>query len=161
MTLKVVILGANGFIGSALTTLVMLRDITGERPDVGFTVQITLWLWFTVLFANFAEAVAEGRSKAQAAALRGLKQAVRAKKLASISIDSSSHVGPKGVFNLIRRSSIKSPRFPLVPARVLHLPPAGAGSVAVRCRPVLKDDPLDAAVLHRLGQRPGRAHERR
>jgi len=48
---------------------------------------VTIWLWFTVLFANFAEALAEGRSKAQAAALRGLKQTVMAKKLAEAGID--------------------------------------------------------------------------
>ena len=53
----------------------------GEAP-AWFIFNIALWLWFTVLFANFAEALAEGRSKAQAASLRGLKQTVWAKKLA-------------------------------------------------------------------------------
>ena len=52
----------------------------GEAPT-GFIFAISAWLWFTVLFANFAEALAEGRSKAQAASLRGLKQSVSAKKL--------------------------------------------------------------------------------
>jgi K+-transporting ATPase ATPase B chain len=53
--------------------------VVAERP--GFILAIALWLWFTVLFANFAEALAEGRSKAQAASLRGLKKETWAKKL--------------------------------------------------------------------------------
>ncbi len=53
----------------------------GEAP-AGFILAITLWLWFTVLFANFAEAIAEGRSKAQADALRAAKRDTIAKKLA-------------------------------------------------------------------------------
>jgi len=71
------------YIGSLLTTLLWLQALvgTGEAP-AWFIFNIALWLWFTVLFANFAEALAEGRSKAQAAALRGLKQTVWAKKLA-------------------------------------------------------------------------------
>jgi K+-transporting ATPase ATPase B chain len=55
---------------STLTTLLFLRDIVTGAPHLGFDFQINLWLWFTVLFANFAEAVAEGRGKAQAASLR-------------------------------------------------------------------------------------------
>jgi len=67
------------YIGSALTTaLAFARH--DARPDA-FTVGIAVWLWFTVLFANFAEALAEGRSKAQAASLRGLKKKTWAKKL--------------------------------------------------------------------------------
>src|ERR1700681_1432559 len=71
------------YIGSLLTTLLWLPALAaaGEAP-AWFIFNIALWLWFTVLFANFAEALAEGRSKAQAAALRGLKQTVWAKKLA-------------------------------------------------------------------------------
>jgi potassium-transporting ATPase ATP-binding subunit len=70
------------YIGSLLTTLLWLEALAGagEAPS-WFIFNIALWLWFTVLFANFAEALAEGRSKAQAAALRGLKQTVWAKKL--------------------------------------------------------------------------------
>ena len=72
------------WLGSLLTTLVCLQQAL--NPDVAreplwFTASITLWLWFTVLFANFAEAMAEGRSKAQAASLRGLQQTVWARKL--------------------------------------------------------------------------------
>jgi K+-transporting ATPase ATPase B chain len=68
-------------IGSVLTTLILARDVATGRGDVGFTLQIALWLWFTVLFANFAEAVAEGRGKAQAEALRGTRLQTRAKRL--------------------------------------------------------------------------------
>ena len=51
---------------AALTTVIFLRDLVTGGESLGFTFQIILWLWFTVLFANFAEAVAEGRGKAQA-----------------------------------------------------------------------------------------------
>src|SRR4030042_2700421 len=61
-------------IGSVLTTLLILRDIAiGNTGHLLFTIQVTLWLWFTVLFANFAEAMAEGRGKAQADTLRKAK----------------------------------------------------------------------------------------
>jgi K+-transporting ATPase ATPase B chain len=60
--------------GSILTTLLILRDIAaGHTGHLLFTIQVTLWLWFTVLFANFAEAMAEGRGKAQADTLRKAK----------------------------------------------------------------------------------------
>ena len=68
-------------IGSVLTTLVLARDITQGRGDLGFTLQITLWLWFTVVFANFAEAMAEGRGKAQAETLRKSRTETTAKRL--------------------------------------------------------------------------------
>jgi K+-transporting ATPase ATPase B chain len=70
------------YIGSLLTTGLYLQALGahGEAP-AGFILAVTVWLWFTVLFANFAEAVAEGRSKAQAAALRGAKRDTMAKKL--------------------------------------------------------------------------------
>jgi len=70
-------------VGSLLTTLLWLSDVvtgSGAEP-AAFTGQVTLWLWFTVLFANFAEALAEGRGKAQAAALRGLREETIAHKL--------------------------------------------------------------------------------
>ena len=69
-------------VGSALTTLVLIRDIVSGSGGVGFTLQITLWLWFTVIFANFAEAMAEGRGKAQADSLRKTRTLVPAKRLA-------------------------------------------------------------------------------
>ena len=70
------------FIGSILTTLLGLQALQGKgEASVGFIFAVALWLWFTVLFANFAEALAEGRSKAQAASLRTLKKSTWAKKL--------------------------------------------------------------------------------
>src|SRR5215469_13492610 len=71
------------FIGSILTTALWFQALAGHGEAPGwFILNVAIWLWFTVLFANFAEALAEGRSKAQAASLRGLKQAVMSKKLA-------------------------------------------------------------------------------
>lgn len=70
------------YLGSILTTVLWLEALAGESEEsAGFILSITLWLWFTVLFANFAEAVAEGRSKAQAAFLRRAKRDIAAKKL--------------------------------------------------------------------------------
>jgi potassium-transporting ATPase ATP-binding subunit len=70
------------YLGSLLTTVLWLQALGGESEESpGFILGITLWLWFTVLFANFAEAVAEGRSKAQAAFLRTAKRDIAAKKL--------------------------------------------------------------------------------
>ena len=68
-------------LGSVLTTLVLVRDIAAGHGAIGFTLQIALWLWFTVLFANFAEAMAEGRGKAQADALRRSRTQTMAKRL--------------------------------------------------------------------------------
>jgi K+-transporting ATPase ATPase B chain len=71
-------------VGSVLTTLLFLRSLMSAplgSPSAAFTAQVLLWLWFTVIFANFAEALAEGRGKAQAAALRGLRQETKARKL--------------------------------------------------------------------------------
>ena len=70
------------YVGSILTTVLWVQALggQGEAPQ-SFILAIAIWLWFTVLFANFAEALAEGRSKAQASALRGMKKRVIAKKL--------------------------------------------------------------------------------
>ncbi|QCN98301.1 K(+)-transporting ATPase subunit B (plasmid) [Azospirillum argentinense] len=67
---------------AALTTLLFLRDVLTGAGGIGFSLQIVLWLWFTLLFANFAEAVAEGRGKAQAASLRRTRTETTAKRLA-------------------------------------------------------------------------------
>ena len=67
-------------IGSVLTTVLLIRNIAQGAP-AGFELQITLWLWFTVLFANFAEAMAEGRGKAQADNLRKAKTETIAHRL--------------------------------------------------------------------------------
>lgn len=68
---------------SLLTTLLFLRDLAMGGGDLGFSFQINLWLWFTVLFANFAEAVAEGRGKAQADSLRRARSETQAKLLSA------------------------------------------------------------------------------
>ncbi|CAI1851197.1 Potassium-transporting ATPase B chain [Serratia entomophila] len=72
------------YIGSILTTAIWLTILAGKSDgSAAFTGSISLWLWFTVLFANFAEALAEGRSKAQAESLKGTKKTSWAKKLAT------------------------------------------------------------------------------
>ena len=73
------------YVGSILTSFLYLQALGDEQQAAsrGFILAIAAWLWFTVLFANFAEALAEGRSKAQAASLRGLKGSVMAKKMAT------------------------------------------------------------------------------
>ncbi|MEP7010650.1 MAG: potassium-transporting ATPase subunit KdpB [Acidobacteriota bacterium] len=69
-------------VGSVLTTLLIVRDLfTGQTAHLGFSIQVTLWLWFTVLFANFAEAMAEGRGKAQADTLRRAKTETIAQRI--------------------------------------------------------------------------------
>jgi K+-transporting ATPase ATPase B chain len=66
---------------TALTTVILIRDLFTGGAHIAFEFQIILWLWFTVLFANFAEAVAEGRGKAQAEALRRQRTETQAKLL--------------------------------------------------------------------------------
>ena len=69
-------------VGSTLLTISLMRDLmTTGSVKLGFEFQITLWLWFTVLFANFAEAMAEGRGKAQADSLRRTRTSIRARRL--------------------------------------------------------------------------------
>ena len=73
-------------VGSVLTTLQLIRGLIAPVPGVtntGFELQITVWLWFTVLFANFAEAMAEGRGKAQADNLRKAKTETIAHRVVS------------------------------------------------------------------------------
>ena len=83
-------------VGSVLTTLLWLRDRivhpAGAAPG-WFTLAVSIWLWFTVVFANFAEAVAEGRGKAQADTLRRMRREIKARKLVSgreVTVDASS-----------------------------------------------------------------------
>jgi K+-transporting ATPase ATPase B chain len=68
---------------ATLTTLIFARDLVFSGSRLGFSFQVILWLWFTLLFANFAEAVAEGRGKAQADALRRTRTETDAKRLAA------------------------------------------------------------------------------
>jgi potassium-transporting ATPase ATP-binding subunit len=69
---------------TALTTVILAHDLVTGGQHIGFEFQIILWLWFTVLFANFAEAVAEGRGKAQADALRKTRTETQAKLLSGL-----------------------------------------------------------------------------
>ena len=80
------------YVGSILTTLLWIEALQGQgEAPAGFILSVALWLWFTVLFANFAEALAEGRSKAQAASLRSLKKETWAKKLHTPNSDAQWH----------------------------------------------------------------------
>jgi K+-transporting ATPase ATPase B chain len=83
---------------SALTTVLFLRDLVTGGASLGFSFQIVLWLWFTVLFANFAEAVAEGRGKAQADSLRKTRTETQAKLLPN---------GDRASFRLVPGTSLK------------------------------------------------------
>jgi K+-transporting ATPase ATPase B chain len=72
------------WVGSLLTTGLFFQALVGRgEAPAGFILWVSLWLWFTVIFANFAEAMAEGRGKAQAAALRQARREIQAKKLAA------------------------------------------------------------------------------
>ncbi|SLM63842.1 potassium-transporting ATPase subunit KdpB [Dickeya aquatica] len=83
------------YIGSLLTSGVWLAILCGQATgDAGFTGAVALWLWVTVLFANIAEALAEGRSKAQAQTLKGMKKTHWANKLASASTTASAQKVP-------------------------------------------------------------------
>src|SRR6201987_5238067 len=82
---------------AALTTVIFLRDLATGGANLDFTFQIILWLWFTVLFANFAEAVAEGRGKAQADTLRKTRPESQAKLLS----------GADGTYRLVPGTSLK------------------------------------------------------
>src|SRR3982074_301939 len=82
---------------AALTTVIFLRDLLTGGENLAFTFQIILWLWFTVLFANFAEAVAEGRGTPQAGWLRKPRPESQAKLLS----------GPGKTYNLVSGTSLK------------------------------------------------------
>jgi len=83
--------------GSVLTTLLTLAMAFGSLPgSAGFTGAISVWLWFTVLFANFAEALAEGRSKAQANSLKGVTKTAYARKLHAPKHDAAFDRVPAG-----------------------------------------------------------------
>jgi len=70
------------YVGSILTTLLLVQALVGKgEAPAGFILAVSVWLWFTVLFANFAEAMAEGRGKAQAASLRKARRDIQAKRL--------------------------------------------------------------------------------
>src|SRR5580692_8647290 len=83
---------------TAFTTVILIRDLVTGGGHILFEFQIILWLWFTVLFANFAEAVAEGRGKAQAESLRRQRTETQAKLTSS---------GNKENFRLVPSTSLK------------------------------------------------------
>ena len=87
------------YVGSILTTLLWVQAIVGKgEAPASFIFWVSVWLWFTVLFANFAEAMAEGRGKAQAASLRKARRDLEAKRLRQ----SSRH---GGIRHRIRRAA--------------------------------------------------------
>ena len=99
-------------IGSVLTTGLLIESTLRHRGDFAFNLQICLWLWFTVLFANFAEAMAEGRGKAQADTLRRAKGETMA-----IRLKGNAKQGPReevasysGGASLSASLSMRSPR---------------------------------------------------
>src|SRR5271167_1247495 len=76
-------------IGSVLTSVLLIQGVIAHQGSFAFNLQITLWLWFTVLFANFAEAMAEGRGKAQADTLRKAKGETQALRMKGESRDAA------------------------------------------------------------------------
>jgi K+-transporting ATPase ATPase B chain len=77
---------------AALTSVLFVRDLASGGHDLGFTFQIVVWLWFTLIFANFAEAVAEGRGKAQAATLRRARTETMAKRFTDTNAEAYTEV---------------------------------------------------------------------
>src|SRR6201990_334784 len=99
---------------AALTTVIFLRELLTGGEGLGFTFQIILWLWFTVLFATFAEAVAEGRGKAQAESLKKTRTESQAKLL----------TGSDKTYRLVARTALQGGDIVLVEARD-HIPSDG------------------------------------
>ena len=97
---------------SAVVTLIFLRDLVAQNGMALFTGQIAAWLWFTVLFANFAEAVAEGRGKAQADALRKTRTDTTAKRL----VDPEGKSGLRDVSECVSALELRSGDVVLVEA---------------------------------------------
>lgn len=87
------------FVGSVLTTLLFIQSLIGRgEASPGFILGISLWLWFTVLFANFAEAMAEGRGKAQAQSLRDARRVLTAKKVGTVKPGPDSRTASEPAF---------------------------------------------------------------
>src|ERR1700732_4197441 len=93
---------------TALTTVILIRDLATGGANIGFEFQIILWLWFTILFANFAEAVAEGRGKAQAETLRRQRHRTQAKLI--------TQAGDSQTYRLIPSAALKVNNVVLVEA---------------------------------------------
>src|SRR3982075_638413 len=107
---------------ATLTTVIFVRDLVTGGANLGFTFQIILWLWFTVLFANFAEAVAEGRGKAQAESLKKTRTESQAKLLG----------GSGNTFRLVSGTSLKVGDVVLVEAGE-NIPSGGRGMRGGAC----------------------------
>lgn len=112
-----------------VATVLMVRDIVVRAPGIGFEIQIVAWLWVTLLFATFAEAVAEGRGKAQAETLRRMRSETMAKLLVSVG----------DIFEPMRAHALK----------VGQIDPAGQPDRPVGAYP-------GAVRAHAARQRPGR-----
>ena len=142
---------------AALTTIIFVRDLVTGGANLGFTFQIILWLWFTVLFANFAEAVAEGRGKAQAESLKKTRTESQGKLL----------TGPDKAYRLVPGQGRHSGELQEAPAEVplQHraagkdggLPADVAFLVAAQAvDPAVPGDvPADGAPGDQLGQQAG------
>ncbi len=89
---------------AALTTVLLIRDVVTGGGSVGFSFQIVLWLWFTLLFANFAEATAEGRGKAQAESLRRARTETQAKVLGGAA---AAVGGPRTGYKMMAGAGLK------------------------------------------------------
>lgn len=104
-------------VGSALTTLLWIQAILGQgEAPTGFIGAIALWLWFTVLFANFSEAVAEGRGKAQAESLRKAKQDTPAKQIAGLKLESLQAEGANIKHKVVSSTALRKDDLYLVVA---------------------------------------------
>src|SRR6266511_2031497 len=102
------------YVGSILTTLLWIQSLAGQgEAPAGFIFWISVWLWFTVLFANFAEAMAEGRGKAQAASLRKARLDLEAKRLRRAE---RGHVGHDTEYDVVSASRLRKGEFVLVQA---------------------------------------------
>jgi K+-transporting ATPase ATPase B chain len=87
-----------------LTTLIFVRNLVTGGPNIGFTFQIVVWLWITVVFANLAEAVAEGRGKAQAATLRRARTETMAKRLI---VNAAGQFDSQGLYEPVAAPDLK------------------------------------------------------
>jgi len=105
------------YLGTILTALLYVQALAGHgEAAAGFILAITVWLLFTVLFANFAEALAEGRSRAQAASLRGMRKAVMAKRLMHYGNGHSRDSSPMPAENLRRGDIVLVEARDVIPA---------------------------------------------
>src|SRR5512145_40918 len=104
-------------VGSVLTTILWIQSLIGQgEAPAGFIGAIALWLWFTVLFANFSEALAEGRGKAQAESLRKARQDTPAKKLSKLPVERLQAGGANIQHEIVSSTSLRKDDLYLVEA---------------------------------------------